>query len=422
VSGVSGAAARRRLAQARRLAREEGLAGLGARALTRLADRVAPPSQRLGVFRADVLAAAEVQAAGGPPPEGLPALPGEPLSLAWIVTPPTEGSGGHTTLFRLVSALERAGHECTIYLYDRWGGDLDQHRQVMRTWWPDVRADVRDAAAGIDDAHVLFATAWPTAYAALASPAKGRRAYVVQDLEPMFYPAGGEALLAEATYRFGFHGITAGRWLSGVLADRYGMAADHFDFGCDLGRYGLPDAPVGDGSGRTGVCFFARPITPRRGFDLGVLALEVFAARRPDVDIHLFGDPVGRLSFPAVDHGVLTPDELNRLYQRCAAGLVLSATNVSLVPHEMLASGCIPVVNDADHNRIVLDSAHVAYAPATPHDLAEALCRLVDREPPAMAADAVAAHQGVRGRSWDEAGASVERAVRALVDGGRHGA
>src|SRR4029453_12948650 len=91
------------------------------------------------------------------------------------------------------------------------------------------------------------------------------------------------------------------------------------------------------------------------------------------------------------DHGVMTPAELGRLYNRCAAGLVLSATNVSLVPHEMLAAGCIPGVNDAEHHRIVLDNDHVAYAPATPHDLAEALGRLVTRPPEVMAAEARAA-------------------------------
>ena len=54
---------------------------------------------------------------------------------------------------------------------------------------------------------------------------------------------------------------------------------------------------------------------------------------------------------------------------------MLSATNVSLVPHEMLAAGCIPVVNDAEHNRMVLDNAHVAYAPATPFELAASAVR-----------------------------------------------
>ena len=408
----------RKLTRAGRLMRHEGPSGVAARVLRRMSERVAPPSHMLNVFREDVVAAAET---GGARPAALPALPGEPLTVAWVMTPPYEGSGGHTTLLRMVGALEQAGHRCVLYLYDRWGGDLDDHARVLRTWWPWVRGEVRDAAAGIDDSHAVIATAWPTAYAVAASPAKGTRFYLVQDFEPWFFPAGGEALLAEATYRFGFHGITAGRWLAGKLIADYGMPADHFDFGCDLEHYRLEDADGGAGP-RTGVCFFARRITPRRAFDLGALALELFAARHPGVDIHFYGDPVGRMPFPAVDHGVMTPAELGRLYNRCAAGLVLSATNVSLVPHEMLAAGCIPVVNDAEHNRIVLDNEHVVYAPATPHDLADALGRLVTRPPATADADAVAAATSVQSCSWDAAGRTVEAIVRRVVDDASRGA
>jgi glycosyltransferase involved in cell wall biosynthesis len=407
VSGVS-----RRIGRAGRLWRAEGASGVAARVLRRMSERVAPPSHMLNVFREDVLAAAEARDRR---PAALPALPDEPLTVAWVMTPPYAGSGGHTTLLRMVGALEAAGHRCVLYLYDRWGGALDEHERVLRTWWPWVRGEARDAAAGIDDSHAVIATAWPTAYAVAASPAKGTRFYLVQDFEPWFFPAGGEALLAEDTYRFGFHGITAGRWLAGKLRADYGMPADHFDFGCDLDHYRLED-PEGGAERRTGVCFFSRRITPRRAFDLGALALELFAARHPGVEIHFYGDPVGKMPFPAVDHGVMTPTELGRLYNRCAAGLVLSATNVSLVPHEMLAAGCIPVVNDAEHNRVVLDNDHVAYALPTPHDLAEALGRLVTRPPGQMAADARAAAASVQSCSWDEAGRTVERIVRRVTD------
>jgi WsaF, C-terminal domain len=413
----------RRLHQTISLLRHEGAAGVAARGLRRLADRVAPPSHMLNVFGDDVLEAAEVLAdapgtAGGgrssPFPGPLSVLPGEPLSIAWVMSPPAEGSGGHTTIFRMIGALEQAGHCCTVYLYDRWGGTLAHHRDVLRRWWPWVHAEVRDISEKIDDAHAIVATAWPTAYAVAASPAKGARFYFVQDIEPWFHPAGGESLLAEATYRFGLHGITAGRWLANRLRSEYAMPADHFDFGCDLDTYRLA-GPAGCAAGRTGVCFFARPKTPRRAFDLGVLALELFSARRPDVDVHLFGERVGRLGFPGVDHGVMNPSQLAALYSRCHAGLVLSATNVSLVPHEMLAAGCIPVVNDAEHNRVVLDNDHIEYAPATPHDLAAALERLVARSP-AEAADAAArAAASVRGRSWDDAGVVVERVIRRVV-------
>lgn len=317
-------------------------------------------------------------------------------------------------MFRVAAALERAGHTCVIYLHDQHGWELEQHRRTIRGWWPWLRADVRDLAAGMDDSHVVFATAWETAYPVLACPARGIRCYFVQDFEPAFHPAGSLAMLAESTYRFGFHGVTAGRWLAQRLQREYGMSADHFDFGCDLERYAL-DPAVQAAGGRSGLCYYCRPSTPRRAHELAVLTLELFAARHPGVDIHVYGEPAGPLPFAATHHGLLTPDGLNRLYNRCIAGLTLSATNVSLVPHEMLAAGCIPVVNDAEHNRVVLDNEHVAYAPPTPFELADALAALVRRPAAERAAAAAAAATSVRTTTWDAAGAQVERILLDLV-------
>src|SRR4029079_10955687 len=161
-----------------------------------------------------------------------------------------------------------------------------------------------------------------------------------------------------------------------LLRREYGVAADHFDFGRDL-TYAL-DSTVGPEQ-RTGVCFYSRPRTPRRAHQLAVMALDLFAKRPPEVDIHIYGWEATGLQFAATNHGVCPQDQLNAIYNRSIAGLVLSATNVSLVPHEMLAAGCIPVVNDGEQNRIVLDNSKVAYAPATPFELAAKLCEIVER-------------------------------------------
>ena len=168
--------------------------------------------------------------------------------------------------------------------------------------------------AGIEDAHGIFATSWQTAYPVLASPAKGVRFYCVADFEPSFYPAGSEALLAEATYRFGFHGVTHGGWLAQMLRREYGMQADHFDFGCDLETYALDRSP-GAESRRTGICYYCRPSTPRRAYELAMAALDLFAARHPEVDIHFYGEPPGKLPFRATDHGFLNPEQLNDALQ-----------------------------------------------------------------------------------------------------------
>jgi glycosyltransferase involved in cell wall biosynthesis len=401
-----------RLRQARRLLASEGTAGLGARLRRRLAAAIAPPGEdSFPLDREDLLHASAAAAGGGGEP--LPWLEGDPLSVGWVCPPPGEGSGGHTTIFRMVAALERSGHRCTVYIHDRHGWDLEQHQRAIRNWWPWLGAEVRDAAAGIGDAHALVATSWSTAYPLLASSARGARCYFVQDFEPWFYPAGSMALLAEATYGFGFHGITAGRWLAERLRRDYAMPAEHFDFGCDLEHYALDPA-----SERAGVCYFCRPSTPRRAHGLAVAALEAFAARHPEVDIHTYGESPGALPFRSEDHGLLAPPELGRLYARCAAGLALSASNVSLVPHEMLAAGCIPVVNEAEHNRVVLDNEHVAYASPTPFDLAATLSAIVSRPAAERAERAAAAAASVEARSWEESGAQVERILRVVVAGG----
>jgi O-antigen biosynthesis protein len=409
-----------RVRQTGRLLAREGASGVAARLLTRAAEALTPAGYgQVAVSREHLLRAAEIASSGWVLPGPAPLAEGEPLTIAWITVPPHPGVGGHQTMFRMLGALERAGHTCVLYLYDRHGWSLEQHLKTVRRSWPAIRADVRDVAAGIEDSQVLFATSWETAYPALASTAAGVRCYFVQDFEPAFYPAGSEALLAEATYRFGFHGITAGKWLAEMLRRDYGMSAEHFDFGCDFEHYKLANG-ADAARQRTGVCYYCRPGTPRRAYELAMMALDVFAAERPDVEIHLFGRPAGRVGFRATDHGLLTPPELNALYNRCIAGLCLSATNSSLVPHEMLAAGCIPVVNDAEHNRLVLDNEHVAYAQATPFHLAQSLIALTDRAEPERAAATAAAANSVRSTTWDQSGVQFEQAVRRAVYARRH--
>jgi glycosyltransferase involved in cell wall biosynthesis len=404
---------RERLLQTRRLLAAEGHAGVSARLRARVASLISPAgSVPLPVAREDLVRAAEIAGAGWRLPEPLALREGEPLEVAWVCVPQSAGAGGFTTISRLACALESAGHRCTIYLADRHGWSIEQHRRTMRAWWPSLQAEIRDAAEGIADSHAIFATSWETAYPVLTSPAKGARLYLVQDYEPLFYAAGSNSLLAQATYRFGFHGLTAGRWLAGMLEREYGMSSDWFDFGCDLERYRLDPSVK-----RTGVCVYARPSTPRRAFELACAALDLFAERHPEVDIHVYGEPAPGLSFAATDHGLLAPEQLNALYNRCVAGLVLSATNVSLAPHEMLAAGCIPVVNDAEQNRMVLENPEVVYAPPTPFDLANALSALLERPVQERAVGARTAAASVAGTSWQDAGATIERVIREAVQG-----
>ena len=327
---------------------------------------------------------------------------GRPLRIGWVSTPPGLGSGGHTTMFRMVAALEAAGHECTMFLYDRYGGDVREHETTLRRGWPSVRARVFDAADGIDGVDACVATSWPTAHIlARRGVAAMRRFYFVQDFEPFFYPLGAEYALAEDTYRFGFQCITIGHMLEGLLAQRFGISPDVVEFGCDQEVYRL-----GNDGPRAGVVFYAKPQTPRRGFELGVLALAELHRRRPNVPIHTVGDPEVRTPFPAIHHGVCKPEALAQLYNQVVAGLALSFTNITLLAEEFLACGTVPVINDTFDFRADVSGDQVRWASATPSGIADALTGLCDAPP-----DPVTVAATVRGGGWEPAQSAFVRSI-----------
>ncbi len=310
------------------------------------------------------------------------------LRVGFVTTPPGLGSGGHTTMFRMVSALEHAGHVCTLFLYDRYGGDIAGREAIIRRGWPWVAAQVRDATGGIDGVDGCVATSWQTAHVLVRRATQPmRRLYLVQDFEPFFYPRGSEYALAEDTYRFGFRHLTIGYGLARLLRELVGVSADAIPFGSDDEVYTLSNA---DGP-REGVVFYARADAARRGFKLATLALQEFHALRPETRIHVVGDAHVDVPFPVLAHGTLTPAALAELYSRVRAGVVLSFTNVSLLPDELLACGVVPVVNELAHAHADLESPYVRWAPPTPSGIAETLLDVLDRppDPRAIAGSAV---------------------------------
>lgn len=341
-----------------------------------------------------------------------------PVHIAWIMSPPGETSGGHQNLFRFINFAEKAGHRCTIYLYSNFVTDIDVSsiKQMMArsNAFPRIDAEIvqYDAEKGVDDSvQAIFATGWETAYPAFLDKSLARRFYFVQDFEPLFYPVGSESVLAENTYKFGFHAITAGGWLSHKVSTDFGMTADHFDFGVEHDRYSVTNL-----GSRPEIFFYARPVTPRRGFEMGVMALEEFSKLRPDVKINLAGWDVAswNLPFDFENLGGVDISELNEVYNRCSAGLVVSMTNMSLLPLELVAAGVTPVVNDAPNNRMVTNNEHIKYVDATPKSLAHALAEAVAQSETSSLSSQMS--KSVSHLTWERSGeqfvAHFERAMR----------
>ena len=255
---------------------------------------------------------------------------------------------------------------------------------------------------------MAVATGWQTVPRTLLLPGVRRRAYLVQDHEPDFYPASASREWAAWTYRQGLHCIAASAWLAEKLRRDYGAQADHFDLGVDHEIY----RPLPVRRQERMVLFYARAVTPRRAVPLGLLALEELHRRRPDVDVVLFGEsrPI-RTPFPHRTLGVLEPAELAQAYNAATAGLVLSMTNPSLIPTEMLACG-LPVVDLASESMATTfgTDGPITLCPFDPLAIASALEALID-DLPLRAAHSRLGPATVAERRWEAASGAVAAAL-----------
>lgn len=394
-----------------RTLRRDGTTGVARKAAEALYRRLGGPEEAVGIRPEYIANSNDIR----PCKPGLCLPVGQPIRVGWVMTPPARGSGGHTTVFRMVKALEDRGHECTLFLYDVYGGNLARHELNIRTGWPEVRAAVADADQRISGVDVCVATSWESAHV-LASQNDGtmKPAYFIQDYEPLFYPMGWEYAMAEDSYRFGFRCIALGAAVQSLLASNVGVESDVIEFGCDTAVYRLIDPA----RPRAGVVFYARPDCPRRGYQLGRLALEEFHRLYPGQEIHIFGSDSRPWPFPVTRHGRLSPAELNELYNRVIAGVVPSFTNVSLVPEEMLAAGALPVCNESEVARACLKNANVSWTAATPESMARQLGKLVSY--PEIQRRAYAVSASVRGRGWESAKRSTVEIIEAEAYGIAH--
>ena len=332
------------------------------------------------------------------------------LSLRWYMPAPSRGSGGHLNLFRIIEELARRGHRSEVAILD--GPTSGQSREKWRAF---NRSHFRSDAEVVwdsdpqRDVDLVLATTWISAYTAVRDTACAARAYVVQDWEPDFYARGTESILAENSYRLGFHHITAGPWLADRLRAA-GATASPFPFAADPDIY-YP-VPAEHEPGKVHVVFYARPVTPRRCYELGLEALRLLNQRlgRDRLVVSFAGWPIA--PFPAEfairRRGILPLEELRTLYSSADVVLVLSATNPSLLPLEVALCG-VPVVDlklDSVQGTI-RDGVSARLAPPSPPAIAAAIAQLV-AHPDEARALAERARQYALSCTWEATAIAVE--------------
>lgn len=338
------------------------------------------------------------------------------IRINWVIPDFAIGAGGHMTIFRIIAELEKMGVFNRIYIYGPLihRNTVSQFKTAIGKHFLPLKAEIKIDVNEMDACHALIATSWETAYAVsgLCSQ-KTQGFYFVQDFEPAFFAQGSDYLFAEQTYKLGLQGITAGLWLAALLQKNYRMSAGHFHLAADKAVYKraarhLPHDPnASHDESPFKICFYARPVTPRRCFDLGVQAFKLLKESYPsNFEIHFFGADTGfyNVPFEYHNHGILDHAQLNKLYGRMDLGVVFSATNHSIVHREMMATG-LPVLDlDLPSTRTIFaNNREIILAEPVAQKIAELIQSLrVDR----THLDRIADHgfSSARNFSWQKSG------------------
>ncbi|CAA9341823.1 MAG: O-antigen biosynthesis protein rfbC, partial [uncultured Frankineae bacterium] len=262
--------------------------------------------------------------------------------------------GGINTALRIADQLAREhGVENRFVV---WGSPPDHFvRSALTAAFPslaDAPISFYDGSMGasleqVPEADVAIATLWVTAYAVAHFPHAKRKFYLVQDFEPMFYPASTLYALTEESYRLGLYGLCNTENLRQVYAEDYAGKGMAFTPAVDPtvfhARGRVERMPVDPAT----VFVYARPGHWRNCWELASLALEELKDRLGDrvriVTAGSWAVPEG--GFGGMHHyGLLDYRATGELYRTCDVGMALTVSkHPSYLPLELMACG-VPVV------------------------------------------------------------------------------
>lgn len=310
--------------------------------------------------------------------------------------------GGVMTILRLAESLQRLQGMQQRFLICGDASASEMKAKVVSAFPTLEQAEVivLNSAKAINEipaSDYSVATLWTTAYVLLGVQNTGYKFYMIQDFEPAFYPAGSTYAQAELTYHFGFYGICNTQTLKEIYERDYGGCAVILQPSIDQtvfypAKEERPAAPKR-------LFYYARPGTPRNGFELAAAALTRLKQEQGDrVEIICAGtgwnpEQYG-LGGMVTSVGMLPYAATGDLYRSCHVGFVMMMTkHPSYLPFELMACGSTVMTNyNAANTWLLKDGENCFLAPPTASNIAATLAYALDHYEETAAIRENAAH------------------------------
>ena len=291
-------------------------------------------------------------------------------------------AGGVRAILTYADRLARRGHAVTVAVPAKralaaWWRNL---RRSGLAWIPGFRAAVvwvREwTPASLPEGDALVATAWQSARAVAAAPARcGRKFYLIQHYESLYH---GAPEVVDETYRLPLRKMVISTWLRDIMRERFGADAEVLVTPVDPALFSRVEAAAGDGLVRV---LMLHHDYAWKGVADGLEAVGRVRARHPELRLVGFGIKRPRAHLPYDEFCENLPQtRLAWLYSRCPIYLCPSwDEGLGMPSMEAMACGAALVTYDNGGCRdYALDGQTALVARRRDvADLAEKLERLV---------------------------------------------
>jgi O-antigen biosynthesis protein len=266
-----------------------------------------------------------------------------PKRIIWIVPPISRGGGGATTISRFIKFFESKGIAQEVQVLSMYALDL----KSQEICWRDLGISNNVLVRPFNDSktdEIVIVTAWQTYTKGIRISARNKRILFLQDDESGFEPVSDLGELIKTSIKSFDYAITAGSWLKRTMAAEI-KHVTHFEFGVDP-IYFSPFVFQ-----HRHLIAFHQPDKPRRMGGLISSFLKEFHEVNPSWKISTVGSNVFDRNLSFVNQrGILDPLHLASVYRSGSIGVILSATNASLVPYEMASTGLHVVTNSGPNS------------------------------------------------------------------------
>lgn len=293
--------------------------------------------------------------------------------------------GGINTAFRIADYLAR--HHGVQNRMITLGQDVRFIRSALAASFPSLAGSEIIPIGGkfdsldVPEADAAISTLWVTAFALAHAQNQKRKFYLVQDFEPMFYPAGTNYALTEETYRLGLYAICNTDNLRKIYTEEYDGKAMSFMPAVDGKIFHARTRTEHDDAEPVTIFVYARPGHWRNCWEMAAPALEkvktTLGNRVRIVTAGAWATGSGA-QYDIKPLGLMPYAMTGEQYRHTDVGLALTVSkHPSYLPLELMSCGAPVVAFDNSWGHWILeDEENSLLCMRTIDDMADQLIRL----------------------------------------------